>query len=88
MTPIEDPATVTIPSASTKDTSEHEFVTSGTNSGLNTINSNTTAEQAHNQSQDGQKDTARNSTSHDGELCDRKKLFFILNSNYLVKHLT
>lgn len=74
MTPIEDPASVTIPSSATtkETTSDHDFVTSGTTSGLNTSNSMSTADNTHNQSLDGQKDTARHSTGNDGEAFDRK----------------
>lgn len=77
MTPIEDPASVTIPSTTTKETTDHEFVTSATNTSvLNTSGSNATAENAQNQSQDGQKDTARLNVSNDAEAVDRESSFF------------
>lgn len=88
MTPIEDPASVTIPSTTTKETTDHEFVTSATNTSvLNTSGSNATAENAQNQSQDGQKDTARLNVSNDAEAIDRKSSFFSIffNSNKLEK---
>ncbi|XP_055318841.1 uncharacterized protein LOC129576874 isoform X6 [Sitodiplosis mosellana] len=75
MTPMEDPASVTIPSSATaKETTDHEFVTSGTSnsSGLNTSTSNASAAEnvAHNQfAADGQKDAVarHNSTSNDAD---------------------
>lgn len=76
MTPIEDPASVTIPPSVTlaKETTDHEFVTSGTaNNSLNTSTSNANAADStvHSQfAQDGQKDTGarhNNSTSSDGD---------------------
>lgn len=86
MTPIEDPASVTIPASVTaKETTDHEFVTSGTanSSGLNTSTSNASAAEsiAHNQfAQDGQKDTAtrQNSTINDGDAF----------SEYLIENFT
>lgn len=63
MTPMEDPSSVTIPpSATAKETADHEFVTSGTanSSGLNKSNSNASAAEgvAHNQfGADGQEST-------------------------------
>lgn len=74
MTPIEDPASVTIASTTAKETTDNEFVTSTTNANvLNTSGSNATADNAHNQSQDGQKDTVRLGASNDAEAIDRKE---------------
>lgn len=72
MTPIEDPASVTIPSATTKEVADHEFITSATNISLNASNSNVTADSVHSQTQDGQKDTTRHSMSHDDDTFERK----------------
>lgn len=78
MTPIEDPASVTIPTATTKETADHEFIASATNIGLNTSNPNVTADSVHNQSQDGQKDTTRHGTSQDDEAFEREDMHFKL----------
>ncbi|XP_031622413.1 uncharacterized protein LOC116340198 isoform X2 [Contarinia nasturtii] len=83
ITPVEDPSSVTIPSsATTKETAaDHEFVTSGTTSGLTASNSIATADTAHNQSLDGQKDTARHNTSNDGEAFDREHDYININGS-------
>lgn len=67
MTLIEDPASVTIPSTTAKDTSDNEFITGGANISLNTSNPNTTAESVHNQYQDEQKDIALHSANNDAD---------------------
>lgn len=83
---MEDPASVTIPSTTAKETTDHEFVTSATSTSvLNAIGSNATAETALNQSQDGPKDAVHHSTSNDTETIDRKSsdifTFFQMNRN-------
>lgn len=70
---MEDPASVTIPNTTAKETTDHEFVTSATNTSvLNASGSTATAETALNQSQDGPKDAVHHSTSNDTETIDRK----------------
>lgn len=71
MTPNEDPASVMIPTATVKDTSEHEFIASATNISMNASSLNATADSGANQSQDGQKDTARHSMSNDTDSFER-----------------
>lgn len=48
MTPVEDPASVTIPTSTTKETTESEFVANNTS--MSGSSSNAAIENAHNQS--------------------------------------
>lgn len=80
VTAMEDPSSVTIPSGTTKETADHEFIAaSAANLSLNVStasNANATIEGGapHNQSQDGQRsDTAQHSTSHDNEAFERMR---------------
>lgn len=75
MTSIEDPSSVTIPSATGKETTDHEFIAGTPNLSLNVSNASATTESAPapHQSQDGQRggDSAQHSTSHDNEAFER-----------------